>query len=105
MLNSLSMGALSRYFRFPKSLRLIAIALSWSISATQAGEVGTASEVLSSRAADLSKLILWEQTVNDKIENAAEFASIKKVGLPADYRPENQKVFPLWTVEVPEEKV
>jgi len=25
--------------------------------------------------------------------------------LPADYRPENQKVFPLWTVEVPEEKV
>jgi|GEM_PF-2998377 len=72
---------------------------------SRAQQSETPAHALATRAPDLSELILWEQTVNEKIENTDEFATIKKIRLPEAYRPESQKVFPLWTVEVPEERI
>jgi siderophore synthetase component len=60
---------------------------------------------LSKRDPQLGQLIHYEQQVNEKVENSNQFATIRRVRLPQEYRPESGAVFKLWTVEVPEDRV
>lgn len=79
-------------------LLVVASALILSLQAT----AGDSDKALAKQAPHLAELIVLEQTVNDKVEDTSTFSTIRGSKIPSVYRPENQKVFPLYAVEIPE---